>query len=241
MSDKKIIFRGFSEELLQFLSDLEKNNNIEWFHNNRSRYEKFFVEPARAYVTELAPFLNRFDPAIRTEPKFNQTIMRINKDMRFSKGVPYKTYLLVHFGRFKMDSEFFLYFEPQETQIGIFLNNSDEDQLYFNKNFSKYKNEIVKVFDEYKLNNKFSFYTMDKKPVPSIKKFNAEKHIDKLGKSKYILLQKVNPPKSKIFSDNLLPYSVQIFSSLYPLLCFAYSSNPMKELDRYRENFGIML
>jgi len=85
-------FSGFSKEIFSFFADLEKHNNVEWFHKNKQRYQSFVVEPTKAFITELQPFLNRLNPAIRTEPKFNETIMRINKDMRFAKGDPYSNY-----------------------------------------------------------------------------------------------------------------------------------------------------
>ena len=241
MSKEKEVFRGFGAELFRFLSDLEKNNNIEWFHKNKERYQNVLVKPARLFVTELAPFFNRVNPAIRTEPKFNQTLMRLNKDMRFAKGAPYKNYFLIHFGRFKMDSEFFLYFAPNQTDLGIFLNKTDGDKLFFKQNYPRYKKEIIKIFDEYKLNNKLSFQEMDsKEPTEVLKKFNAEKHIDKLNDYNYILFQQNNFDKKKVATDNLLPYSVKFFSKLYPLLCFAYFPDPLKEIEKYKESFGVV-
>ena len=241
MSKNKVVFKGFSSELFDFLSDLKKNNNTEWFRENRERYDKFVVEPARAYVTEMAPFINRINPAIRTEPKFNKTLMRINKDMRFTKGDPYKNYFLIHFGRFKLDSEFFLYFSPNETDLGIFLNRSEGDGLHFRQNFDKYKEEFLKIFEENKLNNKYSLYEISKhEPKLVLNKFNAQKHHNKLLENEYILFQLNNFDKKKVLTDNLLPLSVKVFTELYPLLCFSYFSDPLKEIEKFKESFGIM-
>lgn len=237
----KVIFKGFSEKLLKFLADLEKNNNVEWFRNNRSRYEEYLVEPSRAYVTEVAPFLNRINPAIRTEPKFNQTLMRMNKDMRFAKGEPYKNYFLIHFGRFKLDSEFFLYFESNQTDLGIFINNTEGEQLYFKQNFDRYKNEIVAIFNRNKLNNKVYLQQMDnKRPETVLKNFDANKHIDELKNYKFILLQLANFTKKKVNSDNLLPLTIETFTKLYPLLCFSYFPDPLKEIEKFEESFGVI-
>lgn len=241
MSKGKVVFKGFSEELFRFLKDLENNNNVEWFRNNRQHYQENLVEPSRAYVTEVAPFLNRINPAIRTEPKFNQTLMRMNKDMRFAKGDPYKNYFLIHFGRFKLDSEFFLYFEPNKTDLGIFINNTEGDQFHFKQNFEHYKKDIVDIFDRNNLNNKIYLQQMDnKRPEIVLKKFDANKHIDELKNYKYILLQITNFTKKKVFSDNLLPLTVEIFTKLYPLLCFSYFQNPLKEIEKFNESFGII-
>lgn len=237
----KKVFKGFSNELFQFLTDLEKNNSVEWFHKNRDRYDEFVVTPARSYVTELAPFLNRINPAIRSEPKFNKTLMRINKDMRFAKGDPYKNYFLIHFGRFKLDSEYFLYFSPRETDIGIFLNRSGGDGLHFRRNLDKYKDEFIKIFADNNLNNKYSLYEIEKhEPKCALKKFNAEKHVDKLLENEFILLQLNNFDKKKVLTDDLLPLSVKIFIELYPLLCFSYFPNPLREIEKFRNSFGVI-
>ena len=240
MSVNDNVFKGFGTELFKFLSDLEKNNNVEWFRNNKDRYQSVLVEPARKFVTEIGPLLNRLNPAIRTEPKFNKTLMRLNKDMRFSKGAPYKNYFLIHFGRFKMDSEFFLYFDSKETDLGIFLNNSGGDDLFFNQNYKRYKQEIANVFSENNLNDKFSFHRMDKQPELVLKKFNAGKHIDLFEEQNYILLQLNNFDKKKVASDNLLPIVAKAFTNLYPLLCFAYFPDPLKAISKFRESFGVM-
>lgn len=235
------VFKGFGNDIFNFLFDLEKNNNLEWFHKNKERYQQVLVVPARLFVTELAPILNRLNPSIRTEPKFNQTLMRLNKDMRFAKGAPYKNYFLIHFGRFKLDSEYFLYFDPYGTDLGIFLNNTIGDQLYFIQNLARYKDEIIKIFEDYNLNNKFSLHHMDsKEPAEVLKSFDAKKHINKLDDYKYILLQLKNFNKKKVATDDLLPLCVKVFSSLYPLLCFAYFPDPLKEIEKFNESFGII-
>lgn len=240
MKSEKILFKGFSEELFKFLRSLEKNNSVEWFHKNKERYQNFLVEPAKAFITEMAPFLNRLNPAIRTEPKFNETIMRLNKDMRFAKGSPYRNYLLIHFGRFKLDSEFFLYFEPNEVDMGLFINQSKGENLYFRQNLVKYRKEILEVFKKYGLNNKYSFHYFKKgEPLQGLAKFDAEKHFDMFEKYEMILLQRVKTPSPKIlYSDAIVVEMMDMISKLYPLYCFTISPQPLKELQKFEENFG---
>ena len=231
-------FTGFTEELFLFLKDLKNNNDTEWFHKNRERYQKHLVEPARSFVNEISPFLNQLNPAIRTEPKFNKTLLRLNKDMRFVKGEPYRTYFLIHFGRFKRDSEFFIYFEEDEVQIGLYINNIDPDNIYFNKNITKYEKEIMQIFGDYKLNNRYDLYALAKEPEKIKPRFNAQKNFQKLLPIKNILFQKVNSPaKSKVFSVNFLIEAIKIFTQLYPLYAFSITPDPLKELDKFKENF----
>lgn len=46
-------FRGFPPGALEFLQQLEANNEREWFKANRARYDELLVAPARALGEEL--------------------------------------------------------------------------------------------------------------------------------------------------------------------------------------------
>ena len=47
-------FRGFPPEALEFLRELEDNNDREWFKANRSRYDEHLVAPAQALGDDLS-------------------------------------------------------------------------------------------------------------------------------------------------------------------------------------------
>jgi uncharacterized protein (TIGR02453 family) len=47
-------FRGFPPEALEFLRDLEANNDRDWFKANRSRHREYLVEPALALADDLS-------------------------------------------------------------------------------------------------------------------------------------------------------------------------------------------
>ena len=235
-----IPFNGFNKDVFAFFSELEKHNNVKWFHKNKERYKNNIVLPTKSFITELAPFLNQLNPAIRTEPKFNETIMRINKDMRFSKGDPYRNYWLIHFGKFKLDSEFFIYFDSVEAAMGIFINRSKEEHFHFRENLKKYPKEIKEIFSKYRINNLYSFYYFAKmEPTRLIAKFDANKHFDELEKHEMFLLQNAKKISNRIlFSDKILLEMIKMISQLYPLYCFAVSPQPLNELQRFEENFG---
>jgi uncharacterized protein (TIGR02453 family) len=237
--DSGKIFRGFSPQLFEFLKDLKGNNNKSWFDQNRNRYKNYIVEPAKSFVSDIGPFINRMNPSIRTDPKFNVTLLRMNKDMRFAKGEPYRNYFLIHFGKFKEDSEFFVYFDPEEIQSGVFLNNSKSKKYFFRENFSLYQKKILNIFADNKLNKNYSLYDFKQEPIKLIQNFNAGKHLDKLSSTKYILLQKVRTPsQTNVFTPQFLIDILNIFSELYPVYAFAVSNEPLKEIQKFNENFG---
>ena len=235
------LFKGFHPEAFKYLKGLEKNNNIQWFAKHRDEYDNHLVLPAKSFITSIAPFLSQLNPVIRTEAKFNQTIMRINNDMRFSKGDPYKNYFLIHFGRFKMDSEFYLYFDKTGIDFGLFLNNTEGEELYFKKNLNEYSNEIKNLFTSYKLNGKFSLHSINKKPELIINKFNADKNFDKLLLVKHVLLETEFGLESKqIYSAEILTKIIKTYSRLYPLYCFAISPDLLKLLEAFEDNMGVV-
>jgi uncharacterized protein (TIGR02453 family) len=72
-------------EALDFLRDLEANNDGDWFKANRSRYDDYLVEPARALADQLDHL---------GEPHF----FRPYNDTRFHMRPPIKEHLAVAIG-----------------------------------------------------------------------------------------------------------------------------------------------
>lgn len=234
-------FNGFSRDGFSFLSELKDNNNTEWFAANRSRYDDNIVAPSRSFVVEMGEFFDRLNPAIRTAPKFNETLMRINKDMRFSRGVPYRTYFLIHFGRFKMDCEFYAALEPERLSYGLFINNSGENKdFHFQQNVDKHPRILSEIADKYRLNRSFELYEYKNGPVLLDEQFEAEKHLDLLRKTKLFSLEKKLMPDDKLStSPDFLIEAVKTFSLLYPLYCLAAFSDPLDRILEFEEQFGI--
>lgn len=233
-------FNGFSQETFEFFSLLEKNNNKKFFDKHRQIYENFLVQPAKNLVLSMKPFFNQLNYSIRTEPKFDQTLIRISKDMRFHKTDPYRDYFLIHFGRFKMDSEFYIYLDKTGLSYGIFLNNENGQNLFFKENLKIFSKEIKDIFARYELNNFYDLMELKKNTTLIKKKFNAEKHFDFLLQSKYILLEKNLSLNNKLcYSDKLIIELIKKFSRLYPLYCFAISPEPLKLLNDFEENLGV--
>jgi uncharacterized protein (TIGR02453 family) len=87
-------FAGFSDDTIRFLGELTLNNEKAWFDENRARYEAAWLAPAKQFVEAIGPKLKKLSPGVKFEPKINGSLMRINRDTRFSKNKdPYKTHL----------------------------------------------------------------------------------------------------------------------------------------------------
>tara|TARA_R110002049_G_scaffold4601_5_gene32647 strand:- start:904507 stop:905193 length:687 start_codon:yes stop_codon:yes gene_type:complete len=79
--------------LFKFLRELKKNNNRDWFAENKPRYESDVRDPAVELVRRLEKPLAKVAPMLMAIPKgHGGSVMRIYKDTRFSKDkTPYKT------------------------------------------------------------------------------------------------------------------------------------------------------
>ena len=83
------------ETILNYLRQLEANNNKPWFDAHKSEYQEARAH-FNAIVEKLIEGVHAFDPSIKGIG-IKESTYRIHKDMRFSKdGLPYKT----HFGAY---------------------------------------------------------------------------------------------------------------------------------------------
>jgi len=81
-----------TKESLQFLDDLKKNNNRDWFQDNKKRYE-IFKKDYHQLVSDFLDVMKPLDPSLELLEVKNCTF-RINRDIRFSKDKsPYKAHL----------------------------------------------------------------------------------------------------------------------------------------------------
>lgn len=86
-------FDGYAPEALQFLNDLQANNNREWFTEHRKTYETFIKTPTR----DLAALLNEIVGEL-TGTAHKAKIFRINRDIRFSRDkTPYNSHVHLSF------------------------------------------------------------------------------------------------------------------------------------------------
>jgi len=79
----------FTEDYLNFFKELAANNDKDWFHGNKKRYELSVKEPFKDFVQEMIDRAAKTDKSYEADAK--QAIFRINRDVRFSKDkTPYK-------------------------------------------------------------------------------------------------------------------------------------------------------
>ena len=108
-----------TDEALQFIADLIANNNTEWMHANKKRYENYkkdYHNFIASLLTEMKPLDKSLEPL-----EVKNCTFRINRDIRFSKDKsPYKTNMGVWFSQNnnrKNSPGYYIHFEKENSFI----------------------------------------------------------------------------------------------------------------------------
>lgn len=125
----------FSPELFKFLRELKRHNNREWFQANKWRYEQFERDPFLRFIEAFRPRLSAISPNFIADAKpSGGSLLRIYRDMRFSKGQsPYQTMAAARFPHRAWKEVhapgLYLHLEPQRSFLGAGLWHPDPDTL----------------------------------------------------------------------------------------------------------------
>src|SRR5215469_16159762 len=108
----------FRPDLFNFLRQLKRHNNREWFAKNKQRYEEAVRDPALLFIENFGPHLHSLSPHFVADPRPTRgSLFRIYRDTRFSVDKrPFKTHVGIHFshasGKDAHAPVFYLHLEP---------------------------------------------------------------------------------------------------------------------------------
>ena len=183
---------------LQFLQQLAKNNNKEWFDANRKKYEAAKAD----YVEAVQKIINEFSKTDATLASVDakKCLFRINRDIRFSKDKsPYK----INFGasinaggKISFNAGYYLHIQPGNSFVGGGVYQPMPDVL------KKVRQEVDYNFDAFK-------------KIINDKKFKA---IYKNGLSKEGEMSLSRPPKGYDETNPAIEYlRLKSFIAMAPL------------------------
>jgi len=116
-----------------FLKKLKRNNNREWFLNNKNLYDENLKIPLQQVIYELRQNLSAKTEGINFDPK--KSIFRINRDVRFSDNKdPYKTNVGASFISYQHNKKdefpgLYIHVEPGNCFVGGGLYMPTGDQI----------------------------------------------------------------------------------------------------------------
>lgn len=208
-----------SKDLFTFFKKLEKNNNRDWFNENKPEFKSIETEVKKVYNSVLET-LNVHDEIDKLK------IFRIYRDVRFSKNkLPYKTHFAGSFHRTKprLRGGYYLQLKPNnESFIATgFWEPTKEDLLRIRKEFEMDDQEIRAVINNKTFKSIWGDVQGDElKTAP--KGFDKEHSaIDLIRKKQYIFTKKYTD--KDVLDKDFIPNVNSAFKSIRPY--FDYMSD----------------
>ncbi len=147
-----------TKEALQFLADLIANNNTEWMHENKKRYESY-KKDYHNFISSILTEMKLLDPTLEPLEVKNCTF-RINRDIRFSKDKsPYKTNMGVWMSQNKNRKNspgYYIHFEKGNCFIagGVWCPEPNELKL-IRKEIEFFQDDLDKIVSNKNFKNQF--------------------------------------------------------------------------------------
>ncbi|WP_242132365.1 DUF2461 domain-containing protein [Aestuariivivens marinum] len=197
---------------LDFFKKLEKNNNRDWFNENKKEFKVIEAEVKQVYNTVLDS-LNNHDDIDKLK------MFRIYRDVRFSKNkLPYKTHFggAFHRSKPKLRGGYYLHIQPNnESFIATgFWEPEPVDLLRIRKEFEMDDEEIRQIINEKSFKAIWGGFVGDEvKTAP--KGFSKDhKAIDLIKKKQYIFVKKFTD--MDVLDVNFLNEVDQAFKAIRP-------------------------
>ena len=152
------------KEILQYLSDLEQNNNRDWFHANKKQYE----QARRAYLELVQNIIGllQFDDPRLSGLEAKDAMFRIFRDIRFSNDkTPYKTHFgayMARGGRKSREAGYYLHVGNNEMFLAAGVHSPQKEDLHAIRQEILYQPESFRTILNAKLEAGYSTYEKDK-------------------------------------------------------------------------------
>ncbi|MDN3667209.1 DUF2461 domain-containing protein [Algibacter miyuki] len=202
-----------------YLKKLEKNNDRDWFNDNKTEFQAIQKE-IKVFFNELMAQLNEHDEIDKLK------IFRIYRDVRFSKNkLPYKTHFSGSFHRTKprLRGGYHVQIKPNnETFIATgFWDPAPADLMRIRKEYEMDDSEIREIINEKIFKKTWGGFVGDEvKTAP--RGFNKEdKAIDLIKKKQYIFIKKY--ADAEVLSPNFINEVSADFKVIRPF--FNYMSD----------------
>lgn len=215
----------FTKDAVTFYENLKKNNNKDWFTENRHIYDNIVIPQAKEYIIDMGQKLKNIVPDIHYAPKIDGSIFRIHKDARINKGkAPFKTHLGIIFwiGNARLINPcFYLHIEPPFYYTGVGMARFEKEtllsyrKLVNNKKYSSMLNDIKNTAEK-------NYYNINGEKLKNIPKGieTINETAEFFLKYKYIYISDEMPINKDFYSENLFEYTYNIFHNLLPFFNF---------------------
>jgi uncharacterized protein (TIGR02453 family) len=207
-----------TKSTFEFLDLLKKNNNRDWFTDNKKRFDTE-NKLVKAFFTEVLADLEKIDSIEKMQ------VFRIYRDVRFSKDkLPYKNHFSVGFSRTKpmLRGGMYLHIENNASFVGGgFWEPNNEDLYRIRKEIELDASDLREIITDETF-KKF-FGTLQGEELKTAPKNFDKTHpnIDLIRKKQYLLTRKFT--NKEVLSPNFKEEVIATFAAMRPF--FNYMSD----------------
>lgn len=207
-----------TKSTFEYLNDLKKNNNRDWFTENKKRFD-LENKLANAFFAEVLADLEKIDSIEKMQ------IFRIYRDVRFSKDkTPYKNHFSVSFNRTKpmLRGGMYLHIENDASFVGGgFWEPNNEDLLRIRKELEQDASEFRAIISDANFKKFFGELTGEElKTAP--KNFDKiHPDMDLIRKKQFLVGRKFT--NKEVLSPNFKEEVIATFAAMRPF--FNYMSD----------------
>ncbi len=207
-----------TKSTFEFLDLLNKNNNRDWFTENKKRFETE-NNLAKAFFTEVYTDLEKIDSLEKMQ------VFRIYRDVRFSKDkLPYKNHFSVGFSRTKpmLRGGMYLHIENEASFVGGgFWAPNNDDLLRIRKEIELDASDLREIISNTTFKKMFG--TLEGEELKTAPKNFDKTHpdIDLIRKKQYLLTRKFS--NKEVMSPNFREEVIATFAAMRPF--FNYMSD----------------
>lgn len=113
----------FDAPIFGFLTQLEQNNNKEWFCSQKAVYDEIMAR-IKVFTAGMIERISEFDPSVRRETP-QTSIFRIYRDLRFSPDkTPYKTHFGIYIapgGKSSVNAGYYIHLQNNASEVACGL------------------------------------------------------------------------------------------------------------------------
>lgn len=203
---------------LQFLKNVAKNNNREWFNDNKNLYIEA-QQDVLAFLEKLIEDIAEFDEEIlKIDPK--KALFRIYRDTRFSKDkIPYKTNFGASLGMGKGNkiSGYYLHIEPGKSFLAGGVYHPEPPVLKeIRREISTNSAEFRKILERKEFRNNFRGLSVERKLKRVPNDFEKEDPMAEFLKLRnFIVVHPVSD--AALMAKNAAENFAEIYKSMKPL------------------------
>ena len=217
-------FEGFKPSLITFLRQLDKNNNREWFAENKDRYEALVREPVLDFISAMGQPLADITPYFVAVPKKSGgSMMRPYRDTRFAKDkTPYKTNVGIQF-RYEFGKDvhapgYYVHIDPNDVFIGAGIWHPDSKPLRAIREAIVDEPKAWRAArDNRAFRKHFELTGSELKNAP--RGFDKEHpYVDDLRRKDFIAVTHIT--RKDLYSKTLVRDTSRLFKSASPLMAF---------------------